>query len=371
MGKTYFGQKMPETPAPQYDPDYEPGKRHIKKKKRKSKRVVMFVAEAIVLLILVLVLFVWFKLSKMETVSIPKSDLVVNSEIDEAEQKVLKSYTNIALYGVDSREGFIDSDTHSDALMIASINNKTKEIKLVSVYRDTYLDNTNGEYRKATECYYFGGPSRSMSMLNKNLDLDIDKYVTVDFNVVADVVDLIGGVEIEVGSDEIDLLNGYQAEGSAVTGKEIVQVTSTGLQTLNGLQALSYCRIRYTDGYDFRRTERQREVLNQIFAKASRMDLLTLNEIIDTVLPDVSTNLNVLDILSLAKDIASYSMGESTGFPFNQVSATINGSSVVVPVNLAENVRQLHEWMFGSTEYTPSATVQEISNQIIAATGIQ
>lgn len=358
-------------PEEEYDPDYEPGKRHLKKKKRKSKRVVIFVAEVIILLILALVLFVWFKFSKMQTVSIPKSEVVVNTEIDSAELKVLDGYTNIALYGVDSRQGQLTSDAHSDALMIASINHRTKEIKLVSVYRDTYLDNTNGEYRKATECYFFGGPQRSMSMLNKNLDLDIDKYVTVDFNVVADVVDMIGGVDIEVTEEEVQWINGYQEEGSAVTGKEIVPVTSAGYQTLNGLQALSYCRIRYTDGYDFRRTERQRTVLNQIFEKATQMDLMTLNKIVDTVLPDISTNLNVLDILSLAKDIASYSMGDTTGFPFNQVATVVNGSDVVVPVNLAENVRQLHEWMFGSTDYVPSATVQEISNQIIAVTGIQ
>ncbi|MDY3918764.1 MAG: LCP family protein [Candidatus Limivivens sp.] len=399
MGKTYFGKKedepvgrakereerrrsqyVPEEeyrrepqyrPEEEYDPDYEPGKRHLKKKKRKSKRVVIFVAEVIILLILALVLFVWFKFSKMQTVSIPKSEVVVNTEIDSAELKVLDGYTNIALYGVDSRQGQLTSDAHSDALMIASINHRTKEIKLVSVYRDTYLDNTNGEYRKATECYFFGGPQRSMSMLNKNLDLDIDKYVTVDFNVVADVVDMIGGVDIEVTEEEVQWINGYQEEGSAVTGKEIVPVTSAGYQTLNGLQALSYCRIRYTDGYDFRRTERQRTVLNQIFEKATQMDLMTLNRIVDTVLPDISTNLNVLDILSLAKDIASYSMGDTTGFPFNQVATVVNGSDVVVPVNLAENVRQLHEWMFGSTDYVPSATVQEISNQIIAVTGIQ
>ena len=152
----------------------------------------------------------------------------------------LKGYTNIALFGVDSREGSLDKEAHSDTILIASINNKTKDVKLVSVYRDTYLDNTNGEYRKATECYYFGGPSRAISMLNKNLDLDITDFVTVDFTAVADVVDALGGIDIDVQEDEIVHLNNYQVEGSQVTGKEIVPVEYAGLQTLNGLQALSY-----------------------------------------------------------------------------------------------------------------------------------
>ena len=351
--------------------DYEPGKRHLKKKKRKSKRAIMFALEVLVLVILGSGLFVWSKFAKLDTVSIPKSEIVVNEDIGEAEQNVLSGYTNIALYGVDSRSGQLVQDAHSDTIIIASINRSTKEIKLASVYRDTYLDNTNGEYRKATECYYFGGPKRSIDMLNKNLDLDIDMYVAVDFNVVADVVDRIGGVEIDVTEEEIQWINGYQEEGSQVTGKEIVPVTQAGTQTLNGLQTLSYCRIRYTSGDDFKRTERQRTVVQKIFEKAKTMDLLTLNGIIDDVFPSISTNMNALDILNLAMDITSYQIGESTGFPFSQVATKVDGSDVVVPVNLAANVQQLHQWLFGSTDYTPSSTVQEISNYIISYTGIQ
>ena len=142
----------------------------------------------------------------------------------------------------------MDIEAHSDSIIVASINNKTKDVKLVSVYRDTYLDNTNGEYRKATECYYFGGPERSINMLNKNLDLNITDFITIDFNGLADVIELMGGIEIDVQEDEIKWINGYQEEGSQVTGREIVPVTQPGLQTLNGLQAMSYCRIRYTEG---------------------------------------------------------------------------------------------------------------------------
>lgn len=210
-----------------------------------------------------------------------------------------------------------------------------------------------------------------MAMLNVNLDLDIQDFVTVDFNVVAEVVDELGGIEIDVQEDEITHLNNYQVEGSEVTGKEIVPVTSTGVQTLNGLQTLSYCRIRYTAGSDYKRTERQRTVLEQILKKAKSTDLLTLNSIINKVSGSILTSLTNTELLGLAKDIASYNLVDTTGFPFDVQTANISAGDCVIPVNLEQNVLQLHQWMFGSDGYTPSEKVKEISNKIINETGIQ
>lgn len=346
-------------------------RRNSRKKKRKNKRKIIFVVEVLVLLVLAVVLFIAFKLSKVQKQDISKGDILINEEISPDEVKVLDGYTNIALYGVDTREGKMNIDTHSDALMIASINNKTKDVKLVSVYRDTYLDNTNGEYRKATECYYFGGPERSMNMLNKNLDLNITDFITIDFSGLADVIELMGGIEIDVQEDEIQWINGYQEEGSQVTGREIVPVTQAGLQTLNGLQAMSYCRIRYTEGSDYKRTERQRTVLEKILEKAKTMDLLTLNSMIDEMSGNILTSLSTTEILGLAKDVTKYSLVDTTGFPFELQTANISAGDCVIPQNLAQNVLELHNWLFGSDGYTPSATVQEISNTIINETGIQ
>lgn len=346
-------------------------RRNSRKKKRKNKRKIIFAVEVLVLLVLAVVLFIAFKLSKVQKQDISKGDILINEEISPDEVKVLDGYTNIALYGVDTREGKMNIDTHSDALMIASINNKTKDVKLVSVYRDTYLDNTNGEYRKATECYYFGGPERSMNMLNKNLDLNITDFITIDFSGLADVIELMGGIEIDVQEDEIQWINGYQEEGSQVTGREIVPVTQAGLQTLNGLQAMSYCRIRYTEGSDYKRTERQRTVLEKILEKAKTMDLLTLNSMIDEMSGNILTSLGTTEILGLAKDVTKYSLVDTTGFPFELQTANISAGDCVIPQNLAQNVLELHNWLFGSDGYTPSATVQEISNTIINETGIQ
>ena len=349
-----------------------PGQRPPKKKK-KGHRKLFFVLEVLVLVILAGGLYVFSRLNKMQQVNIKPGDVIVNKEVQEKEPEVANSYTNIALYGVDSREGQLTIDAHSDALMVASINDKTKDVKLVSVYRDTYLDNTNGEYRKATECYFYGGPTRSISMLNKNLDLDIQDYVTVDFNVVADVVDAIGGVEIDVQQDEIKWLNGYQTEGSQVTGKEIVEVTQAGPQTLNGLQTLSYCRIRHTTGDDYKRTERQRTVLNKILEKVKTMPVTTLVGIVNDMFDHISTSLTLPEIIDLAKDVAAYNLVDTTGFPFNSTPMTLpTGGDCVVPVNLANNVLQLHQWMYGSDSYDAvSSTVQEISDHIINETGAQ
>ena len=344
---------------------YGPDDRKRRTARRKKKKHITFVIEILVLVLLAAGLFVAAKVGKIKRTDVSKGDIVINNDVD------LKGYTNIALFGVDSREGSLDKDAHSDAILVASINNETKDVKLVSVYRDTYLDNTNGEFRKATECYYFGGPSRAISMLNKNLDLDITDFVTVDFTAVADVVDALGGIDIDVQEDEIVHLNDYQVEGSQVTGKEIVPVEYAGLQTLNGLQALSYCRIRYTEGSDFKRTERQRTVLQKILEKAKGADLLTLNSLIDKVAGNMMTSLNNTELLSLVKDVASYNLTDQTGFPFNLTTANLQAGDCVVPVNLEDNVRQLHQWMFGDDSYQPSDSVQEISWQIMNDTGIQ
>ena len=336
----------------------------VKKKKRKKKKI-LFAVELIVLLFLAMGLFAAVKLGKMDRVSL--KNILINDGVGAQ-----SGYRNIVIYGVDSREGQLTKDSHSDTIVICSINKNTKEVKMVSVYRDTYLDNTNGEFRKATECYFFGGPERSINMLNKNLDLDITDYVTVNFNAVVEAVDLIGGIDLDVTEEEIQWINGYQEENYAVTGAEPVLVTSAGYQHLNGTQTLAYCRIRYTDGYDFKRTERQRTVLTKIFEKAKSQGLPTLMSLADTMMPSISTSLSNTELIELLTSMGSYTLGENTGFPFDQYP--INDSyagDCVVPVNLANNVTKLHAFLFGEENYVPSQTVQDISNQIIYNTGVQ
>ncbi len=335
------------------------------KKTKKKRRKILFVVELLILLILAVGVFAFTRIMRMEHVNL--GEILTNE--GAASQS---GYQNIVLYGVDSREGNLTQDAHSDTIIICSINKSTKEIKMVSVYRDTYLDNTNGEYRKATECYFFGGPERSINMLNKNLDLDIQDYVTVNFQALVEAIDLVGGIDIELTDEEVYWLNGYLVETSQVVGvSDYQEVTGSGLQHLNGLQAVAYCRIRYTDGYDFKRTERQRTVLTKVFEKAQSQGITTLLSMVDTMLPSISTSLSTTELISLASGIGGYTLGETAGFPFDQYATQVDGSDVVVPVNLANNVTQLHAFLFGEENYQPSQTVQDISSQIINYTGIQ
>ncbi len=363
-----------DEPYPEYD-DYEDdyddgrggrssgGKRGRGNKGPKKRTKKGFIIKLVLLLIAAVVLILVWRFSRMKHVSL--SDIITNAGVSAP-----SGYKEFVIYGVDSREGNLTKEAHSDTIIICSMNQSTKEIRLVSVYRDTYLDNTNGEYRKATECYYFGGPSRSVNMLNKNLDLNLHDYITVDFNAVVKAVDLIGGVDVEVTEEELPYINGYQTENAEVTGAEITPVESAGYQHLNGIQALAYCRIRYTAGSDYRRTERQRTVLSQIFEKGREQGAVKLAQIVDTMLPYIATSFSSTELLSLATSVTDYQLVDSTGFPFELVAANIAAGDCVVPVNLAQNVSELHAYLYQKNGYEPSETVKQISDEIANTTGI-
>lgn len=338
--------------------------------RKRRRRTVIFIIEMILLAVLAFGLYAVSKLNKISGEKIDLNDIFVSDAVAEG-------YQNIALFGVDSREGNSDDNSHlesshSDTIMVASINNETKEVKIVSVYRDSYLDNGEGEYRKATEAYYFGGPQRAISMLNANLDLDITDYVTVDFTAVAEVVDLLGGIEIELDSEEVEQLNHVCKETSRVTGKDYDEIPYPGTYLLNGVQATAYARIRYTTGNDYRRTERQRLVIEKIVEKVKQSNIITINSIVDEILPMVSTSMSSKAILDMAADVFSYELGENTGFPFDKDTMDMGSKGdCVIPVTLESNVRQLHTFLFENEEYEPSETVRANSNEIIYQTGLQ
>lgn len=307
------------------------------------------------------------KLSKIETTKLDPEALNVS---EEARQRGT-GYLNVALFGVDSRDNELEKDTRSDTIMIASLNRETMEVKISSVYRDTLLEQSDGTLNKANAAYSFGGPEAAVAMLNKNLDMDIEHYVTVNFNSLIDVIDAVGGVEIDVQEEEIPYICGYAMEIMRVTGKESAGVTEPGLQTLNGIQATAYARIRYTAEDDFKRAERQRDVLTKIVGKLQGASLAQINKIIDKVFPEVSTNFTLAEILEYAKDAFDYKLGETIGFPFDKTTDTLaNIGSVVIPVTLDKNVEQLHKFFYGEGDtYSPSSTVNTISGKIVAKAG--
>lgn len=308
--------------------------------------------------------FIKSKLNKMQQVEINVNELNVSDVIEQN----LHSYRNVAIYGVDSRDSSLGKGNRSDCIIIASINNSTKEIKLISVYRDTYVNIEDYGLDKITHAYSYGGPELALKTLNENLDLNITEFVTVNFDALADAINSIGGVDINIEEDEIQYLNNYLAETSKVTGLETKKVTSTGLQTLDGVQAVAYSRIRYTEGGDYKRTERMRTVIEAMFDKIKTKSLSEINNLLDQLLPEIYTNLEPSEIISLAPTILQYDISESIGWPYN-VKGITTDRWYGVPVTLEENVKQLHEEAFGEENYTPSETVQEISDRIIERTG--
>lgn len=331
-------------------------------------RVLLCTAAVLLCLVFAGVAYVYAMWNKIDTQVIKADDLIINEEVKQNKEVDLgDGYTNVALFGVDSRDGNLGEGNRTDCIIVASLNNETKEIKMVSVYRDTLLDLSEGTYQKCNAAYSYGGPVMAINMLNMNLDLDIEDYVTVDFGAIADAIDLLGGVEIDLQEEEIAPLNKYINETARSAGKEAHRVEQSGLQLLDGSQATTYARIRSTAGGDFTRTERQRLVIEKMFEKALKADLGTINAIIDKVFPQVSTSFTLQEILTYAAAYSEYTLGDNMGFPSDNTTDTLSGlGSIVIPQDLVSNVSKLHEFLFGAADYTPSSTVQTVNANIIS-----
>ncbi|MDE6387999.1 MAG: LCP family protein [Lachnospiraceae bacterium] len=346
-------------------------------KRKWIKHIPLLIIEACVLIVAIGIMYVVVTATKeVERKNIDKEKITINEEVaeiirEEEENNETKGYRNIALFGVDARDGELGRGTRSDSIIIASINQDTQEIKLVSVFRDTYLNLGNDSYNKCNAAYAQGGPEQAISMLNANLDLDITDYVTVGFGGLIDAVDALGGIEIEVTDAEISHLNNYQLTMSEELGVDYIPVKESGLQLLNGMQATAYCRIRYTKGDDFRRAERQRDVLTAMMEKAKTVSVGSLTSMVNAILPEVETSLGVNEILSVLGSVAGYDVVASDGFPFedNRVGANVGSKgSCVIPDNLEENVEELHVLLFPEVDYKPSKQVINISDEIVSLT---
>ena len=272
---------------------------------------------------------------------------MVNSNVS----KSLSNFRNIVIFGVDDRTDSFSG--RSDSIILVSINKKTSEVKLCSVYRDSYLKLTDRSLDKITHAYAYGGPELAISTLNQNLDLNITEFATVNFDSTQKIIDAVGGITLKIDSDEV---------------KHITGINSAGKHHLNGSQALQYSRIRYEEGGDYKRTERMRTVLTAVFDKVKTLGLNELNNLANELLPLVKTNISTLDIISLLPHLPSFKVNTNIGWPYEVKGITLD-RWYGVPVTLEENVSKLHEELFGQTGYIPSDTVKEISNSIINKTG--
>ncbi len=339
--------------------------------KKQRRRIILFIVEIIILLIAVMVLYAVLSGTGSGKVELKEKDIIINKTVQEAQETTMKGYRNIALFGVDSTTGALTKNTRSDTIMIASINLDTGECKLVSVYRDTYLNLSNDSYNKCNAAYAKGGPEQAINMLNMNLDMNITDFVTVGFAGLTDAIDALGGVDIEVDDSEISHLNNYQLCIAEDLKREYTPVTQTGYQRLDGLQATGYCRIRYTAGDDFKRAERQREVLSAVADQAKKASLPKLTETANSVFEEVYTSLDLSEIVDMLGNVGTYYISESDGFPQENLrtTGTIGSKgSCVIPTSLEENVKWLHKFLFNADNYEPSETVKKCSEKIYEET---
>lgn len=307
------------------------------------------------------------KLDKINYVQIDESKIEIDEQVDEQ----LEGYRTVALLGIDSRADDYGKGNRSDCIILAVLNQKTKEVNLISVYRDTYLKITGRNLDKVTHAYSYGGPELTLSTLNSNLDLDITQFVTVNFEAVVECVDELGGIELDITSEEIKYINTYVHELNRVTGQSASDITIPGKQKVNGVQAVAYARIRYTAGGDYKRTERMRTVILAMLEKAKNLSFTDLNRVVDVMLPKIYTNINAKEILAMIPNIATYKINESIGWPYQTKGATIGGVWYGSPVTLESNVTRLHQEIYGQVNYEPSKKVKDISNQIIQKTGYE
>ena len=342
-----------------------------KHKKRKRRIITMIVVECFTLMLIFGYGYLARRWNMMQREEFKPQDVQNNELSVEYRKEMQKGYRMIAIFGVDSRSTNVGAGVQSDVNIICCINEDTGEIKLVSLYRDTYLNiNDSGSYRKFNAAYTNGGPEQALKALNRNLDLDITEYITFSWKAVAEGINILGGVDVDITRSEFKFINGFITETVNATGIGSHQLKGPGTHHLDGVQAVAYGRLRLMDT-DYARTERQRKIIELAFAKAKQADFSALNNILVTILPNVSTNLTVSDMTSMALNIGKYHIGETAGFPFAKGNVTIPGKGdCVIPQTLESNVSQLHAFLFGNENYTPTERVKQISARVAEDSGM-
>ncbi|MEG0918456.1 MAG: LCP family protein [Anaerovoracaceae bacterium] len=351
-------------------------KSNKKKKKKRGKKKHSFLKFLLVLVLLIgviaagLFFYLNTKINKMDFIKTTPAEFSIDDNVD----KSLSDYRNVAILGIDARKGEGFEGTRSDAIIIASINKKTNEVKLVSVLRDSYLymGDGKGNYMldKVTHAFAFGGAINTCATLNKALDLNISEFIVMDWNSVADVVDIFGGLKLDIKSNEIRDLNKWGPETARNTNRQWKNITTTGEQTLDGAQVATYCRIRKTSGGDEGRTNRMKKVTEALL-KTAISNPTKIDKVLDEVLPEIQTNMGTTSFTTLLPHVASFNITKSIGWPKDFYGGIINGKWLAVPKTLESNVIDLHKKAFGQKNYILSDQAHRINQLIISDTGIQ
>ena len=283
----------------------------------------------------------------------------------------MQGYWTVALFGVDSRDNSLGKGNNTDVIIIANVNQENGEIKLVSIFRDTYLNlDDDGTYNKINQAYARGGPKQAIKALNKNLDIQIDDYATFNWKAVADSINILGGVDIELSKAEFYYINAYITETVEATGVASQHLKSAGMNHLDGVQAVAYARLRKMDT-DFARTERQREIIQQSFVKLRQANFSVINNVMEVVFEQILSSVTLNDIIPIAKNLTKYTIVDTMGFPAARSDANMGKKGdCVIPQTLESNVIELHRFLFGEEDYQPSDMVKNISKKISADSGL-
>ena len=289
--------------------------------------------------------------------------------IDKVEN--MQGYWTVALFGVDSRDNSLGKGNNTDVIIIANVNQANGEIKLVSIFRDTYLNlDDDGTYNKINQAYARGGPKQAIKALNKNLDIQIDDYATFNWKAVADSINILGGVDVELSKAEFYYINAYITETVEATGVASQHLKSAGMNHLDGVQAVAYARLRKMDT-DFARTERQREIIQQSFVKLRQANFSVINNVMEVVFEQILSSVTLNDIIPIAKNLTKYTIVDTMGFPAARSDANMGKKGdCVIPQTLESNVIELHRFLFGEEDYQPSDMVKNISKKISADSGL-
>ena len=285
-------------------------------------------------------------LNKMEKVEINKEDVGITEEVEEKLTQYDDTITNIALFGIDAEDG---EAGRSDSIMIATIDTHNKKLKLTSIMRDSYVNIDGHGLDKINHAYAFGKAQLAIKTLNENFDLNIQNFVAVNFSSLPKIIDKIGGIELDIDSEELEYINSYIRNVNTINNTNSPSIASSGIQHVDGTQAMAYCRIRYTSGGDYKRTERHREVLSKIFEKILSMSPTTYPSLLNDLLPMVSTNLDGSEIMELGNKILK--IGNTTleqeRFPRDGYceGQMINGVYYLT-FDKETTVNQLHHYIF-------------------------
>ncbi len=258
---------------------------------------------------------------------------------------------NILLIGNDSRKN--GEDGRSDAMILLSVSSKTKGIYMTSLLRDMYVDIPGYGGNRLNAAYSYGGAELLMETIRQNFGIAVNRYVLVNFEAFANLVDSVGGIELELTSEEISYVNGYLVEYNMLLGRpqgtDNMDTSVSGLVHLNGAQALAYSRNRYI-GTDFGRTERQRKVLTAVFGKLPGAVFTNLGGLMDGLLPNLTTNLTKEECFRLslmAGKLLSYDIvSDNIPQPGTYKNATIRGMSVL-EVDFETNGAYLRKKLYG------------------------